>query len=403
MNRVVIVGASAGGLSTAEALRRAGHEGPIALVGEEPEPPYDRPPLSKQLLGGHWDADRLALRSSAELGDLELDLRLGVPATGLDQQARSVLLADGREIEYDALVVATGARPRRLPGTAGIVGVHTLRTLRDALALRARLGPGMRLVVVGAGFLGTEVAAAARGLGVRVTLVEPAPVPLAAAVGEQAGRFLTGLHQEHGVELRTGATVTEVLHAGGRVSGVRLADGAGSDVVAADVVLVAIGCTPNTEWLADSGLTVRDGLVCDEYCAAAPGVYGVGDVARWYNPLFAAEMRVEHRTHAGEQATAVARELAGTGERRPFAPVPYFWSDQYDTRVQAHGRLRGHDEARVLDSDPARRRLLVVYRTGDRITGVLAAGLPPRMLRGWRALVAARTPWQAALAGPSAA
>ncbi|WP_369395415.1 NAD(P)/FAD-dependent oxidoreductase [Streptomyces sp. CG1] len=403
MNRVVIVGASAGGLSVAEALRRAGHEGAITLVGDETEPPYDRPPLSKHLLSGQWEPDRLALRSGAELDSLQLELSLGVPANGLDPGARSVLLADGAKVEYDTLVVATGARARRLPGAAGIAGVHTLRTLRDALALRARLRPGRRLVVVGAGFLGTEVAAVARGLGVGVTLVESAPVPLAQAVGEFAGLFLARLHEVHGVEVRTGATVTGIRSNAGGVTGVQLADAAGMSVVPADDVLVAIGCVPNTEWLADSGLTVQDGLVCDEFCGAAPGVYGVGDVARWYNPLFGTAMRVEHRTNAAEQAMAVARHVVRPEERRPFAPVPYFWSDQYDSKIQAHGYLRGHDEALVLDSDPARRRLLVAYRTGDRIAGVLAAGVPPKTLRAWRAFVAARTPWEEALAGPSAA
>ncbi|OLZ74879.1 FAD-dependent oxidoreductase [Streptomyces sp. IMTB 2501] len=403
MNRVVIVGASAGGLSTAEALRRAGHEGAITLVGDEAEPPYDRPPLSKHLLSGQWEPDRLTLRSGDELAALELELCLGVPAAGLDPGARSVLLADGAKVEYDALVVATGVRARRLPGTAGLAGVHTLRTVRDALALRARLRPGRRLVVVGAGFLGTEVAAVARGLGVEVTLVESARVPLAQAVGKAAGRFLARLHQEHGVEVRTGATVTGILSEAGGVTGVQLADAAGTSVVPADDVLVAIGCAPNTEWLADSGLTVQDGLVCDEFCGAAPGVYGVGDVARWYNPLFGTAMRVEHRTNAAEQAMAVARYVVRAEERRPFAPVPYFWSDQYDCKVQAHGYVRGHDEALVLDRDPARRRLLVAYRAGDRITGVLAAGVPPRTLRAWRAFVAARTPWEKALTGPSAA
>ncbi|MFJ9822036.1 NAD(P)/FAD-dependent oxidoreductase [Streptomyces sp. NPDC101151] len=400
LNRVVVVGASAGGLGAAEALRRAGYEGAITLVGDEAEPPYDRPPLSKQLLCGHWEPERLALRPTADLNALALELRLGVPAARLDPGARSVTLADGTGLEYDALVVATGVRARRLPGTDGVAGVHTLRTLRDALALRARLRRGRRLVVVGAGFLGTEVAAAARGLGVGVTLVESAPVPLAPAVGEQAGRFLARLHQDHGVAVCAAASVTEVLSAEGRVTGVRLTDASpGTTVVPADDVLVAIGSAPNTEWLADSGLTVQDGLLCDEYCRAGPGVYGVGDVARWYNPLFGTAMRVEHRTNATEQAMAVARGLVGPGERRPFAPVPYFWSDQYGTRFQAHGRLRGHDEARVLDSDFAGRRLLVAYRTGDRIAGVLAAGVSPTTVRAWRSLVAARSPWEAALTG----
>ena len=400
MHRIIVVGASAGGLSVAEALRRAGHEGTITLVGDEPRMPYDRPPLSKQLLSGKWTPSRLALRSEADIRALGLELRLAVPASALDLARQVVTLADDTRVPYDALVIATGVRARRLPGTDGVTGVHTLRSLPDALALRDRLRPGRHLVIVGAGFVGAEVAATACGLGVRVTLLESGPMPLALAVGEEAGRFLTSLHQQHGVDIHTDAAVTEIVHAGGTVAGVRLADGT---LVPADDVLVAIGSTPNTEWLAGSGLADRDGVGCDEYCAAADGVYGVGDVARWYNPLFGTAMRVEHRTNAAEQGLAVARNLLTPGARRPFAPVPYFWSEQYDTRFQAYGCLRDHDEALVLDAASADRRLLVAYRKDDRLVGVLAAGTSPKILRAWRALVAARTPWAAALNHSTAA
>ncbi|MET7339351.1 FAD-dependent oxidoreductase [Nonomuraea sp. NPDC005650] len=388
MNRVVIVGASAGGLAAAESLRRAGFEGVITLVGEEPRPPYDRPPLSKQLLAGQWAPGDLALRPAADLDALGLELRLGLPATGLDPSRRQVTLADDTRLQYDALVVATGVRARRLPGTDALAGVHTLRTLPDALALKERLRPGGHLVIVGAGFVGAEVAATARALGVRVTLLESGPVPLGQAVGEEAGQIMIRRHVEHGVTVRTQVSVTGILGTGGRVTGVRLANGS---VVPADDVLVAIGSAPNTEWLAGSGLTVDDGLVCDEFCAAAENVYGVGDVARWHNPLFSTGMRIEHRTNAAEQGMAVARNILAPP--RPFAPVPYFWSDQYDTRFQAYGDLRDHDEALVLDRD----RLLVAYRKADRLVGVLAAGRPAKTLRTWRALIAARTPWTAAL------
>ncbi|MEV4009040.1 FAD/NAD(P)-binding oxidoreductase [Nonomuraea angiospora] len=388
MNRVLIVGASAGGLAAAESLRRAGFGGVITLVGDEPAPPYDRPPLSKQLLAGQWAPGKLALRPDADLGALGLELRLGLPATGLDTGRKQVTLADGTRLPYDTLIVATGVRARRLPGTDGLAGAHTLRTRPDALALKERLRPGRHLVIVGAGFVGAEVAATARALGVRVTLLESGPVPLGRAVGEEAGRIMTRLHLKHGVTVRTQVSVTGILGAGSRVTGVRLADGT---VMPADDVLVAIGSVPNTEWLAGSGLTVRDGLVCDEFCAAAENVYGVGDVARWHNPLFGTAMRIEHRTNAAEQGMAVARNILG--EPRPFAPVPYFWSDQYDIKFQAYGNLRDHDEALVLDRD----RLLVVYRKADRLVGVLAAGQTPRTLRAWRGLIAARTPWTAAL------
>ena len=400
MHRIIVVGASVGGLSVAEALCRAGHEGTITLVGDEPRMPYDRPPLSKQLLSGQWTPSRLALRPEADIRALGLDLRLGVPASALDLARQVVTLADDTRVPFDALVVATGVRARQLPGTEGVTGVHTLRSLPDALALRDRLRPGRRLVIVGAGFVGAEVAATACGLGVRVTLLESGPLPLALAVGEEAGRFLTSLHQQHGVHIHTHATVAEIVHTDGTVAGVRLADGT---LVPADDVLVAIGSTPNTEWLAGSGLADRDGVGCDQYCAAADGVYGVGDVARWHNPLFGTAMRVEHRTNAAEQGLAVARNLLAPGARRPFAPVPYFWSDQYDTRFQAYGCLRDHDEALVLDAASADRRLLIAYRKDDRLVGVLAAGTSPKILRAWRALVAARTPWAAALNHSTAA
>ncbi|MFD5752127.1 NAD(P)/FAD-dependent oxidoreductase [Streptomyces sp. NPDC127033] len=381
MKRIVVVGASAAGLAAAETLRREGYDGALTLVGAEPHAPYDRPPLSKQILAGEWSPERLPLRPYADLEALGLDLRLGLAATGLDPAHRTVRLADGTRLRYDGLIVATGVRPRRLPGA----GAHVLRTLDDALALRDRLGPGRHLAVVGAGFLGAEAAAVARGLGARVTLLEPAPVPLAHAVGERVGRVLSGAHLDHGVDLRIGVAVREITE-----DGVLLADGG---LVAADEVLVAVGSLPNTDWLAASGLTIGDGLVCDAYCEAAPGVYGAGDVARWHNPLFGVDMRIEHRTHAAEQGMAAARNLLRPDARKPFAPVPYFWSDQYDMKIQAYGHLRGHEEVAVVAGDLAERRFVAAYRTGDRVTGALAVGMPPKELRRWRQAVASRATW----------
>ena len=385
MKRIVVVGASAAGLAAAEALRREGYAGAVTLVGDEPHTPYDRPPLSKQLLASQWQPDRLALRSKAELSALHLDLRLSVTATGLDPDARRVHLSGGGHVSYDGLIVATGVRPRRLPGH----GAHVLRTLDDALALRSRLSPGRRLVVVGAGFLGAEAAAVARGLGCQVTLLEPAPVPLAHAVGEQVGRVLSQAHLEHGVDLRTGVTVAAVTD-----GGILLADG---ELVAADEVLVAIGSVPNTEWLDGSGLRLANGLVCDEYSAAAPDVYGAGDVARWHNPLFGVHMRIEHRTNAAEQAMAAARNLLHAETRKPFAPVPYFWSDQYDLKIQAYGHLPGHDAITIVDGNLSERRFLAAYRTGDRLTGTLAVGMPPKTIRLWRQAIAAGARWHEAV------
>jgi len=393
-DRVVVVGASAGGLATAEALRRLGHEGEITLVGNESHLPYDRPPLSKQILTGEVDPDQLLLRPPADIDALGVDLRLGEAATGVDLRGRTVTLAGGATVGYDALVVATGVRPRRLPGTEGVRGVHVLRTLEDALTLKERLRRGRRLVVVGGGFIGAEAAAAARGLGLEVTLLETAPVPLARAVGEEVGRVLTRAHREQGVDLRTGVAVEAVLSRGGEVTGVRLTDG--SKVAGQDIV-VGIGSHPNTEWLQDSGLLLDDGLVCDEFSMAAPRVYGVGDVARWHNPLFGVTMRIEHRTNAAEQGLAVARNLLAPGARRPFAPVPYFWSDQYAMKIQAYGYLPGHEEVAVVDGDLGTRRFTVAYRGGDHVAGIVAVNAPPKALRAWRAAIAARQAWSAAV------
>ncbi|MFF7601941.1 NAD(P)/FAD-dependent oxidoreductase [Streptomyces mirabilis] len=394
--QILVVGASAGGLATAEALRRLGYGGHITLVGDESHLPYDRPPLSKQVLTGELGADQLLIRRPTDIDALGLELRLGEAAAGLDVMGRSVTLAGGTALGYDALVVATGVRPRRLPGTQGARGVHVVRTLEDAFTLKDRLRRGRRLVVVGAGFIGAEATAAARGLGLEVTLLEPAPVPLAHALGEQVGQMLTRAHRDHGVDLRTGVAVEAVLSHDGAVTGVRLTDG--SEVAAQDIV-VGIGSLPNTEWLQDSGLLLDNGLVCDEFSQAARDIYGVGDVARWHNPLFESMMRIEHRTNAAEQGLAVARNLLHPEARRPFAPVPYFWSDQYDMKIQAYGFLRGHGEVAVVHGDLAARSFIAAYRSGERLVGVVAVNVPPKTLRPWRAAIAARQAWHTAVNG----
>ncbi|SEH00256.1 Reductase C-terminal [Nonomuraea solani] len=382
----MVVGFSAAGLAAAETLRREGYDGTLTAIGDEPWPPYDRPPLSKQILAREWDVGRLALRPPSDVAALDLDLRLGTAAAGLDASNRTVRLADGSSVPYDGLIVATGVRPRRLPGQ----GAHLLRTLDDALALRERIRPGRRLVVVGAGFLGAEAAAVAWKLGAHVTLLEPASVPLAHAVGAEVGRVLSQAHRDRGVELRCGVTVTEVAEDGVRLTG--------GEIVEGDEILVAIGSLPNTDWLAGSGLTVVDGVVCDEYCQAGPDVYAAGDVARWYNPLFGVSMRIEHRTNAAEQGMAAARNLlAGPRARKPFAPVPYFWSDQYDMRIQAYGYLRGHDEVAIVEGDVTGHRFVAAYRTGDRLTGALAVGMPPKAIRRWRQAIAVRATWREAV------
>ncbi|MEI5136737.1 FAD/NAD(P)-binding oxidoreductase [Streptomyces libani] len=291
--------------------------------------------MSKQVLAGSWEPERTVLRQEADLQRLKLDLRLGCRATGLDPAARTVTLADGDRLRYDGLLLATGLRPRRLPFGHDLAGVHVLRTLDDALTLRAQLGAGPRVVVIGAGFLGSEIAATARGLGLDVSLVDTEPTPLARQVGTFVGGLVADLHRDHGVRLHMGHGVTEVTGARGRVTAVLLDDGTR---LPADVVVVAIGSVPAVDWLAGSGLPLGDGVRCDSHCRAAPGVYAAGDVANWPDPATGGRVRLEQRMNATEQARAAVRNLlAGPGDAVPYTPVPFGWTDQYDAKIQFHG------------------------------------------------------------------
>ncbi|AOS62350.1 Pyridine nucleotide-disulfide oxidoreductase/Reductase C-terminal [Actinoalloteichus hymeniacidonis] len=383
------------GLTVVDTVRRNGFDGAVTLIGDEVHLPYDRPPLSKQVLAGDWDPERVRLRSESELHDLDVDLRLGIAAIGLDLARRRVTLADGGVADYDRLVVATGVAPRRLPDTHGVRGVHTVRTVDDVIALRTEMRPDARLVVVGAGFLGTEVAASARRLGAQVCLVDPAPTPLAAVVGAEVGGFVAQLHRERGVDLRTGpaAAVRSLQVVDGAVAGVELAEG---DIVPADAVVVAIGSRPSVDWLAGSGLHCEDGVHCDPTCSAGSGVYAAGDVARWFNPRYDVEMRIEHRTNAAEQARHVANAMFAA-EPVPFAPIPYFWSDQFDVKIQSHGLLRDHDEVRLVSGSFEQRRFIALYRKGSRVAGVLGVG-DFRGLRRWRTALDTGVEWADAMA-----
>jgi len=391
---VVIAGASAAGLSTAETLRRQGFDGRITLIGEEEHPPYDRPPLSKEILSGSWPDERVWLRDDAALTALDLDLRLGVRAESLDTGAKVVRLSDASLVSYDELVVATGVRPRRLPGTGAVAGVHVLRTLADATALRAALAGSPRLVIVGAGFLGAEVASVARRAGTDVTLVSDIEAPLSDVLGSELGELLIGVHRDHGVRLVTGARVEEVLVSGGRAHGVRLA---GGRTVEADAVLVSIGSVPNVEWLAGSGVEVGNGVLCDQYCQAGPGVWAAGDVASWHHPGLGERIRIEHRTNAAEQGMAVARNILAGEHRAPFSPVPYIWSDQYDLKIQIHGLPRGADTFAVTGGSLADRKLVALYGKDARVRAAVGINMI-RPLRAARAFVATPTPWEAATA-----
>jgi 3-phenylpropionate/trans-cinnamate dioxygenase ferredoxin reductase subunit len=383
---VVVVGASAAGVSVAETLRRDGFDGHLTLVGDENSLPYDRPPLSKEFLAGTWTEDKLALRDSGKISALKLDLRLGVRAEAVDASNRSVALDDGSQVGYDDLVIATGVRPRRLPGTDGIRGVHVLRTLDDARRLRSNLVGNPRLVIVGAGFLGAEVASIARAAGATVTLVSDVEAPLSDVLGTELGRLLVAVHAEHGVRIHTGVRVIGIETEDGRATGVQLADGT---TLNADVVLVAIGSIPNTEWLAGSGIPVGNGVLCDEFCRAAPGVWAAGDVSSWHHVGIGERVRVEHRTNAAEQGMAVARNILAGANPAPFVPVPYIWSDQYDLKLQIYGLPRGADSFTVTDGSLAERKLVGIYGKSGRARAALGINMI-RPLRNARSLVAER-------------
>ncbi len=368
---VLVVGASAAGLATVEALRRKGYEGSVTVLGAEAHLPYDRPPLSKQVLAGAWEPERARLRPPEALAGLAADFVLGDPAVRLDAAARTVHTLSGRELTGDAIVLATGLRPRTLPGQHGLAGVHVLRTLDDALALRADLAPGKRVVVVGDGVLGAEIAATLCGLDVEVTLAGPQEAPLAYQFGPLVAGALAALHARGGVRLRLGAAVTGLTEADGRVTGVRLESG---EVLPADVVVVAFGAAPATEWLAGSGVLCDNGVVCDSRCRAAEGIYAAGDVARWHHERLDVLLRLENRTNATEQAIAVAGNVLG--EDRPYTPVPYFWTNQFDARIHVHGTPAADAEVSIVEGDPAAGRFVVRYHRGGAVVGVLGWNMP---------------------------
>lgn len=394
---IVIVGASLAGVRAAETLRAEGFAGTITVIGDEAHAPYDRPPLSKQVLRGEWDGDRIALPAGANEA-LDITWERGVAAVGLDLGARRVALADGRTIGFDGLVLACGAAPRMIPGTETLPGVHSLRTIDDAIAVRDALDAGARRVlVVGAGFIGAEVAASCRERGVDVTMVEPLPAPLARVLGPEMGMVVADVHREHGVDLRLDTGVDAISVASPLA--VALSDGTTVD---ADLVVVGIGVIPNAAWLQGSGLEIDDGIVCDETTLAAPGVVACGDVARWPNPLFGEVMRVEHWEHALDMGAHAARRLlAGDGHGEPFAPVPFFWSDQYDRKIQLAGRVRPTDDIEVVAGSVEERKFCALYGRDGVVVGALTMNMPARVIR-YRRQIAEGLRWDDALAAAAA-
>jgi NADPH-dependent 2,4-dienoyl-CoA reductase/sulfur reductase-like enzyme len=390
--RIVVVGASLAGLRACEAARRFGYDGALALVGAEPHLPYDRPPLSKEFLDAGSPQPEPPQFPTAHtlVSDLGVELRLGDPATALNLEAREVVLA-GDRVGFDAVLLATGAHARSLPGTEHLAGVHVLRTLDDAVAVRTALDAGTRTVVIGAGFIGSEIASAARKRGLDVTVVEALPTPLVRAVGATAGEALAGLHTRHGTDLRCGVGVEEIV-GDTRVESVRLADGT---VLPADLVVVGVGACPSTDWLTSSGLTLDNGVVCDPTLRADDGVYAAGDVARWHSPDFDVLLRLEHWTNAGEQASHAVQNLLDPDQATPYSHVPYFWSDWYEQRIQFVGLPVG--EPTVVTGAWDAEAFSALYRDGDRLVGALTLDRRADIMK-YRALIGRAATWEDGLA-----
>ena len=355
-SRVVVVGAGAAGLTAARTLRNEGFSGDVVLIGEEPAFPYARPPLSKQALRGGPKLLDVALLAPADLNALHLDYRAGTRATSLDVQAKRVVTSAGDVFDYDALIIATGARARVPRWVRGHPLAHVLRTLEDAQRLHEVWQDVDEVVIAGAGFLGSEVAASARALGKRVTLVDVQATPMRTQLGDMISERVAALHREHGVVLECGAAIERLDNDAHRISSVRCSNGASFD---ARLLIVAAGAEPVVEWLHGAGLDIVDGLGCDAFCRAAPNVFAAGDVARWPSARFGRTLRVEHQMNAIEQAAVAARNVLGAGE--PYDPVPFFWSDQYDVKIQVHGLVERGSAAQVLRGDIGADRFVVGY------------------------------------------
>ncbi len=408
LERVVIVGASLAGLRAAETLRQQDFSGEVVVIGAEAHRPYDRPPLSKKVLSGEWEPDRIQLRQPETFDELAVTWELGVAATGLDLATAAVTLADGRTVGFDGLIIATGAAPKQLADQHSFDHVHVLRTVDDSLAVRAAIADGgRRVVVIGAGFIGLEVAAIARQLGNDVTVLEGAPAPLIRGLGAEMGAVIGALHAAHGVKIRCNVSVIGLSE-----SGVEVRDEHGADeLVAADVIVVGVGVTPSTAWLDGSGLELRDGIVCDDGLRAAtdppgdlavrmPLVFAAGDVARWPNRLLGHEMRVEHWTNAAEQGAHAASNLlavAAGGPTEPYAPVPFFWSDQFEHRIQFVGHAMPGDDVQVVAGSVADAKFLALFGSSGRFHGALGLNAP-RLVMPTRHLLLEQASWDEAVA-----
>lgn len=379
---IVIVGGGLAAARTAEQLRRSEYTGPITIVSDEDHLPYDRPPLSKEVLRS--ETDDVTLKPAEFYDENDITMLLGKAARSIDVTAQTVALSDGSELGYDELVIATGLVPKRIPSFPNIEGIHVLRSFDESLALRQRAASARNAVVVGAGFIGCEVAASLRGLGVDVVLVEPQPSPLASVLGEQIGSLVARLHRAEGVDVRCGVGVAEVQGTE-KVQKVVLGDGTELD---ADLVVVGIGSHPATQWLDGTGIEVDNGVVCDASGrASAPHVWAIGDVASWRHNL-GHQVRVEHWSNVADQARALVPAMLG--QDAPAAvSVPYFWSDQYDVKIQCLGEPEASDVVHIVEDDG--RKFLAYYERDGVVAGVVGGGMPGKVMKS-RAKIAAGAP-----------
>ena len=384
---VVILGAGHAGGTLAALLRQYGHAGAVTLVGEEPIPPYQRPPLSKAWLKGEADAESLALKPLEFYAGNRIDFRPSVRGVSIDRARKVLALSDGSELAYDILVLATGARPIRLPiPGADLGGILELRTAADAEALKAALGPGRTMAVVGGGYIGLEAAASARALGADAVVLEREPRILARVAGEVLSNFFRKVHEGHGVRFLTGASVTGFRGEGGKVTGVELADGR---VIDCDLALVGVGAVPNQELAQEAGLAVNRGVVVDlEARTSDPAIFAIGDVTLRPMPIYGRDFRMESVPNALEQAKQVA--CAITGRPAPAGETPWQWSDQYDIKLQIAGYNFDSDQS-LVRGDPASGHFAIFHLKGDQVQAVEAINSPPEFMMG-RQLIGSRRP-----------
>lgn len=369
---IVIVGGGLAAARTAEQLRRSNYSGPVTIVSDEDHLPYDRPPLSKEVLRS--ETDDVTLKPAEFYRENDITVLRGAGAASLDTVGKKVTLTDGREIGYEELVIATGLVPKRIPSFPDLTGIHVLRNFDESLKLRKEAGSARRAVVIGAGFIGCEVAASLRKLGVEVVLVEPQPAPLASVLGRQIGELVARLHRAEGVDVRCGVGVADVKGQE-KVQSVVLSDGT---EIEADIVVVGIGSRPATDWLEDSGVTLDNGVVCDaQGRSTAPHVWAIGDVASWLDTV-GNQVRVEHWSNVADQARVLVPAMLGQ-DVRGVVSVPYFWSDQYDVKIQCLGEPQAGDTVHIVEDDG--RRFLAYYERDGVVAGVVGGGMPGKVMK----------------------